>query len=59
MAIQCWPDLLKHGARQHLEETYKGYILPEAETEQGYNVTVRIDLEKLPASPGEATDVHC
>jgi len=53
MSIQCWPDLVKYGARQHLEEAYAGYILPEAQTEFGYNVSLHIDLERLPATPGE------
>lgn len=53
MAIQCWPDLVQYGARQHLEQDYADYILPEAQTEQGFNVSLSIDLERLPGSPGE------
>lgn len=53
MSIQCWPDLLKYGARQHLEQQYAGYILPEASTEFEYNVSLAIDLERLPATEGE------
>lgn len=53
MSIQCWPDLVRYGTRQHLEEQYAGYILPEAQTEFGYNVSLQIDLERLPSTPRE------
>lgn len=53
MAIQCWPDLLKYGAREHLEKEYGGYILPRNQTESEYDVSFAIDLERLPQSPGE------
>jgi actin related protein 2/3 complex subunit 2 len=54
MAIQCWPDLAKYGARESLEKEYAGYILPESETEAEYNVSLSIDLERIPASAGES-----
>lgn len=54
MSIQCWPDLEKYGARQSLEAMYAGYILPEAQTEAEYNVSLSIDLERIPSDPGEA-----
>lgn len=53
MSIQCWPDLAKYGARQSLEAMYAGYILPEAQTEPEYNVSLSIDLERLPTDHGE------
>jgi hypothetical protein len=52
MGIQCWPDLVKFGAREHLQQQYAGLLLGEAETEPEYNVSLLIDLEKLPAAPG-------
>jgi actin related protein 2/3 complex subunit 2 len=52
MAIQCWPDLVKYGARDHLQSTYGEYFLGDAETEPEYNVSLRIDLEKIPSGPG-------
>jgi hypothetical protein len=52
MAIQCWPDLVKYGARDHLASTYGEYLLGDAETEPEYNVSLRIDLEKIPSTPG-------
>lgn len=55
MGIQCWPDLVKFGAREHLQQQYAGLLLGEAETEPEYNVSLLIDLEKLPATPGTWT----
>lgn len=55
MAIQCWPDLIKYGARDHLSTTYGEYLLDDAQTEPEYNVSLRIDLEKIPTTPGTLT----
>jgi actin related protein 2/3 complex subunit 2 len=49
MGIQCWPDLLKYGAKEHLEQELGGYL---TETEPEYDVSLSIDLEQIPASPG-------
>ncbi|RSH88599.1 hypothetical protein EHS25_002826 [Saitozyma podzolica] len=57
MGIQCWPDLVKFGAREHLQQQYAGLLLGEAETEPEYNVSLLIDLEKLPATPEEQTEL--
>lgn len=54
MSIQCWPDLAKYGARESLEKMYEGYILPEAQTEAEYNVSLSIDLERLPTDESES-----
>ena len=54
MAIQCWPDLVKYGARDHLSTTYGEYLLDDGQTEPEYNVSLRIDLEKIPSDPGES-----
>jgi hypothetical protein len=53
MGIQCWPDLVKYGAREHLAAEYDGYLLGESETEPEYDVSLRIDLEKIPSGAGE------
>ena len=50
MGIQCWPDLQKYGATEHLKKEFAGYLMDEPEPE--YNVSLSVDLEKLPASPG-------
>ena len=52
MAIQCWADLVKYGAREHLANTYGEFLLDDAQTEPEYNVSLSIDLEKIPQSPG-------
>jgi actin related protein 2/3 complex subunit 2 len=52
MSIQCWPDLLKFGAREHLQNEYDSLLLDEGSTEPEYNVSLSIDLEKIPSSPG-------
>jgi actin related protein 2/3 complex subunit 2 len=52
MSIQCWPDLVKFGARDHLQKEYEGLLLDENATEPEYNVSLSIDLEKIPSDPG-------
>jgi actin related protein 2/3 complex, subunit 2 len=49
MAIKCYKDLLKYGAKDVLEREYKGRII---DTEQGYDFTIEINLEQLPTSQG-------
>ena len=53
MGIQCWPDLVKYGAREHLQQTFEGLLLGQGETEPEYDVSLRIDLEQVPQDPGE------
>ncbi|WVW85746.1 hypothetical protein I302_107784 [Kwoniella bestiolae CBS 10118] len=53
MGIQCWPDLVKYGAREHLQKEYEGYLLPQEQTEPEYDVSLVVDLEQLPEG-GEA-----
>ncbi|OCF37824.1 arp2/3 complex 34 kDa subunit [Kwoniella heveanensis CBS 569] len=53
MGIQCWPDLIKYGAREHLQSEYEGYLLPQDQTEPEYDVSLVIDLEKLPGTTEE------
>lgn len=52
MGIQCWPDLVKYGAREHLQQEFGAMLQDEASTEPEYNVSVVVDLEQLPASAG-------
>jgi actin related protein 2/3 complex, subunit 2 len=49
MAIKCFKDLLQYGAQQELEREYGQYII---EPEAGYDFSLLVDLESLPASPG-------
>ncbi|KAK1927008.1 putative arp2/3 complex 34 kDa subunit [Papiliotrema laurentii] len=53
MGIQCWPDLVKFGAQQHLEQELGGYLASQADTEPEYDVSLIIDLEQLPQSQEE------
>lgn len=49
MAIKCYSDLIKYGAKEVLEREYKGMIIAP---EQGYNFTIEINLEQLPPDQG-------
>ena len=49
MAIKCYKDLLKYGAKDVLEREYKGMII---DVEQGYDFTIEINLDNLPQSQG-------
>jgi actin related protein 2/3 complex subunit 2 len=46
MGLVCFPQLLKHGAGDVLAREYGSYYV---QPEQGYNVTISIDLKTLPA----------
>ncbi|KKA27495.1 hypothetical protein TD95_001798 [Thielaviopsis punctulata] len=50
--IRCFKDLVKYGAEQVLLREYNSYV---AATEPGYDFSVEIDLENLPAEK-EARD---
>ena len=50
IAVKCYKELLQYGAQEVLEREYGTYIVsPEA----GYDFSVLIDLEDLPADIGE------
>ncbi|GAA6062522.1 hypothetical protein JCM10212_001572 [Sporobolomyces blumeae] len=51
MDVPCWHELEHFGARDVLEREYGPLLLPKAETEEGYSVSLRIDLEQ--GQPGE------
>ncbi|KKY37070.1 putative arp2 3 complex 34 kda subunit [Diaporthe ampelina] len=50
--IKCWRDLVKYGAEQVLNREYGEYVVPP---EPGYDFSVTVDLENLPAEK-EARD---
>ncbi|KAL2282864.1 hypothetical protein FJTKL_10250 [Diaporthe vaccinii] len=50
--IKCWRDLIKYGAEQVLNREYGEYVVPP---EPGYDFSVTVDLENLPAEK-EARD---
>lgn len=50
IAVKCYKELLQYGAQEVLEREYGTYIVsPEA----GYDFSVLIDLENLPADIGK------
>ncbi|MCJ1338755.1 hypothetical protein MMC09_004044 [Bachmanniomyces sp. S44760] len=46
LAIKCYNELLKYGAQQVLEREYGSYIVSP---EEGYNFSIQVDLDNLPA----------
>lgn len=50
IAVKCYKELLQYGAQEVLEREYGTYtVSPEA----GYDFSVLIDLDNLPADQGE------
>lgn len=47
--IKCYKDLVKYGAEQVLQREYGQYVVPP---EAGYDFSVLVDLENLPAEKG-------
>ncbi|KAI9803970.1 MAG: hypothetical protein M1833_000251 [Piccolia ochrophora] len=52
ISVRCFPELVKYGAQQYLEREYGPYIV---EPENGYDFSVLLDLDNLPAEK-EARD---
>jgi actin related protein 2/3 complex subunit 2 len=52
--IKCYKELVQYGAEQVLEREYQGYIV---QPESGYDFSVEIDLENLPADQEARTDL--
>jgi actin related protein 2/3 complex subunit 2 len=48
--IRCFNDLVKHGAEQVLRREYGPYV---TSPEPGYDFSVLVDLESLPAEKGQ------
>lgn len=47
--IKCYRDLVKYGAEQILNREYGEYVVPP---EPGYDFSILVDLENLPAEKG-------
>jgi actin related protein 2/3 complex subunit 2 len=56
--IRCYKDLVKYGAEQVLQREYGSYVVPP---EAGFDFSVLVDLENLPADKGRsaATRTTC
>ncbi|KAJ1307999.1 hypothetical protein OPQ81_002072 [Rhizoctonia solani] len=52
ISIRCWEELVQYGANDVLQREYGPYI---TEPEQGYNFSLKFDLENVPAA-GEERD---
>jgi len=52
MDVPCWQELKQYGARDVLEREYGSRLLPEAQTEDGYSLTLVVDLEQGPPEGG-------
>lgn len=53
MGIQCWSDLAKYGVNEMLESEYGEWLIRDGpEKEQEYDVSLLIDLEKIPEEEG-------
>jgi len=49
ISVKCYEELVNYGAQQVLEREYGQYIV---EPENGYNFSVQVDLNDLPADGG-------
>lgn len=52
ISIKCYAELVQHGAQDVLQREYGQYITT---TESGYDFSLLIDLEDLPAEAGMFT----
>ena len=53
MSIKCFPELKAYGAEQILAREYAGFY--QSSPEPGFDVTLRIDVEQVAASPDPST----
>ncbi|KAI9845785.1 MAG: ARP2/3 actin-organizing complex subunit Arc34 [Thelocarpon superellum] len=54
LSMRCFPELVQYGAREYLQREYGSYIVAP---EQGYDFSLVVDLEKLPAEPEAREDL--
>jgi len=50
MALPCWGDLKDAGGKEALEKHYAGWSV---EPQQGFDITLQVDLDKLPGTADE------
>ncbi|RKP35181.1 arp2/3 complex subunit [Dimargaris cristalligena] len=51
MAVPCFEELVSHGAQDIIQKEYSAHLAPEVE--QGYNVSLKFDLENVPDDSGK------
>jgi actin related protein 2/3 complex subunit 2 len=49
ISMRCWEELVQYGANDVLQREYGAYI---TDPEQGYNFSLKFDLENAPAVGG-------
>ena len=49
ISVKCFPELLQYGAQDVLQREYGPYIISP---EQGYDFSIMVDLDDLPAEQG-------
>jgi len=54
LAIKCYQELVQYGAEAVLQREYGSYITA---TEAGYDFSILVDLENLPATPEEREEL--
>jgi actin related protein 2/3 complex subunit 2 len=52
ISVKCYSELVQYGAQQVLEREYGKYIVSP---EQGYDFSVLVDLDQIPADKGMNT----
>ncbi|GAA5842961.1 hypothetical protein JCM9279_004043 [Rhodotorula babjevae] len=55
MDVPCWQELKQYGARDVLEREYGTRLLPDDQTEDGYSLTLVVDLDQGPPEGEERT----
>jgi len=53
--VKCFPELVQYGAQDVLQREYGPYIV---EPESGYDFSVVVDLDGLPAEQGRFILMH-
>jgi len=55
ISVKCFPELVQYGAQDVLQREYGPYIV---EPESGYDFSVVVDLDGLPAEQGRFLFIH-
>lgn len=55
IAVRCFQELVKYGAQAVLEREYGPYIIAP---ESGYDFSIQVDLDDLPADQGTNNRVN-
>lgn len=53
--VRCWDELVKYGVMEIIEREYGQFV---TETEQGYNLSLLIDIDTLDPDPRQSSPSH-